>query len=177
MTQSTTPAEAGQANPDLPRLIARCSKAQAVERLERLSRRGKLPGFRAPARDGEFSVSAFGHPFDRVLVARGSDTAEGTVLAFRLRWSLPLPTAFGALIALTIWPGVWLTDSMLSTYFDGYAAWTERGWMGTWTWYLPLCAPLPWALRSMLRRSAATSREAALRTIETIARELGGERG
>lgn len=146
-------------------LDAACAPAQVVERLAQASRRGKLPGFQAGPGAGEFRVRLMGEPFDREIQGRAEprgDAASAVSLRERV---MPLWPVVAALFsAVAIWPGVWLTDSMLETYWPWL---THR--VATWWWYIPLTAiPLPFALRTMWRKSsaaAAEQREKAMRAI------------
>jgi hypothetical protein len=65
------------------------------------------------------------------------------------------PWIFALILVLTIWPGVWLTDSMLRSYWDWYSA---TPWWSTYVWYMPLTVPFcPVAMRSALRKSRAAA--------------------
>lgn len=76
-----------------------------------------------------------------------------------------MAVVFGVILVLTVWPGVWLTDSMIRSYFTSYD-------YKTWMWYLPLTAPfVPWMMWSAWRRSRASALEEAVRLIERV-REL-----
>jgi hypothetical protein len=118
-----------------------------VARLDALARRGKLAEFRPGPPPALFSVTTAGQPFDYLLVAHASPQAGGTRLTFSLRLLRRMPLIFAAVIVFTIWPGVWLTDSMLRSYWTGYD-------YQTWMWYLPLTVlPLPWACVRLMRRA------------------------
>jgi len=145
-----------------PALATPLDAAEVLRRLEALSRRGKLPGFE-PGRDGAlFTTAAFGEPFDHRLEAR----AEAGTLRYSLRMLPKLPAIYAALIAFSIWPGVWLTDSMIRAYFDSYD-------FPTWIWYMPITVlPLPPMVLRMLRRSRAAASEHAAELAQRIAAEL-----
>lgn len=146
----------------LPEIITELSRAEVLSRAETMSRRGKLPGFGAV--DGGFVVTAFGEPFDHALYARVDDGR----LRFRSRVKPLLPATAVLIVIVTIWPGVWLTDSLLTTYFPGYD-------YATWMWYLPLTViPLPWAIRRMWRRSQTAAEESARELIERLREATGG---
>lgn len=136
-----------------------------MDRLSQASRRGKLPGFHPGPGEQEFRVRLMGEPFDRELRGR-ADAGEGAGSAVTLneRVMLLWPVVAGVLCVVAIWPGVWLTDSMLETYWPWFTARVE-----TWWWYMPLTViPLPFALRSMWRKSQKSSdeqREKAIRAI------------
>lgn len=139
------------------------SPEEIVSRLTSLAKRGDLPGF-APGR-GEvlFSVAAHGSPFDKRVIAVCFRDGGQTRLRFRTRLNRKSPLVMSLVTLITIWPGVWLTDSMLRTYFPGYD-------YATWMWYLPLSIlPLPWAVRSVIRKTNRTTSESATQAIGTLA--------
>ncbi|MCH7961772.1 MAG: hypothetical protein IIC49_05510 [Planctomycetes bacterium] len=153
---------------DLAVIRTRLSADEILDRVGTLSQRGRLPGF-AGGRDGVLFVAmAFGRPFDRTLEARAVAGTDGTELRFTSRLNRGLPWAFIALTAVSIWPGVWLTDSLLRTYFDWYR-------FATWMWYLPVSVvPLPWAVRAIVRRSETAAAESARELIERIRAAVDG---
>lgn len=156
------------AAPALPEgLVVSLSREDVVSRLETLSRRGKLPEFETGRGEVLFSVQAHGSPFDHRLEAFARPRGDVLHIELRLRMLPRLPLIFGLVTALTVWPGVWLTDSMLRTYFSWYD-------FRTWMWYLPLSIlPLPWAIRGMLRRSREAALESARETVAIIVPALG----
>ncbi len=126
------------------------------ERLAALARRGKLPGFRTGKGDWPMACAAFGGPFDSELLMRLS----GRELHFSLRRLRKVPAIFAAVLAVTVWPGVILTDSLLRTYLEFYRAWPE--WV-TYAWYMPLTAlPIPWMWRKWAKQSRVRALESAL---------------
>ncbi len=142
-------------------------------RLARAARRGLLPGYRAQG-DHAFRVEADAVPFPHELtgrVERGS--GDVSVVRLELRRMARMPLVFAAVIGLTIWPGVWLTDSLLGTYWPAYGRWSaEMPWL-TYAWYLPITVlPLPWMWRTMSRKSLAMARESAEKQALVIASEL-----
>jgi hypothetical protein len=161
------------ADAPLPVLRAPLSVDAAVKKLDALSRQGKLAGFQSGG-DGRagvvFSAAAFSEPFDRELLAtvRQAD-ANGATFEFRLRVLPKVPLIFAAVIVLSIWPGVWLTDSMLRTYFSWYT-------IETWWWYLPLTIlPLLWYVPNTWKKSKRMAHESALEVIAKMAKELGAK--
>ena len=146
----------------------RLSADEILDRVGKLSQRGRLPGF-AGGRGGVlFVATAFGRPFDRVLEARAVAGTDGTELRFTSRLKRGLPWTFVGITAVSIWPGVWLTDSLLETYFQWYR-------FATWMWYLPaMVLPLPWAVRAIVRRSEAAAAESARELIERIRAAVDG---
>jgi len=176
MSDSTNGGEAGgeAARGALPEIETSLGEGEILERLGTLSRRGKLPGFEHGGHAGLFSVAAFGTYFDRVLVGEADREGEGTHLRSRTVLPLKLPVAIGLVLALTVWPGVWLTDSMLATYWGWYGAQVARmGWL-TYAWYLPLMLPLPWMYKRALVRSNAASEASARELIGRVAGALDG---
>ncbi|HBS28996.1 MAG TPA: hypothetical protein DEB06_06000 [Phycisphaerales bacterium] len=148
-----------------------------VDGVARLSRQGKLPGFeRRPAEDQSarsFRVLAFGGVFDHELCAsvRPAPSGAGGVLAtFSLRVLRKTPAILLGVLALTLWPGLPLTDSMLRLTFG----WYDRLGVQTWWWYLPLWAISLPPLRTQWKRARAEARADALKQIEKIAGAVRG---
>ncbi|HLP83451.1 MAG TPA: hypothetical protein VK157_03810 [Phycisphaerales bacterium] len=130
-----------------------------LEKAQQLARKGKLPGFARTA--AGFSFTGFGEPFDYVIEARTSDGG----VSFHAAMHRKLPLIFAVIIVLSIWPGSWLTDSMLRSYFESYnfAAWV------TYAWYIPLTVlPLLWMIPRMLRKSRQSAYAHACEQIETL---------
>jgi len=143
---------------------------QVAAKAQEASRRGRLPGFERGGDGGLFSVVAFASPFDRRLVIRADAAEGGTLLGFALVLKPLMPLVFLVVGITTIWPGVWITESMLESYFPG--SWIARY---TWWWYVPLSTlPLPWAGWSMWTKSAREALASAEETIAAIAKETGG---
>lgn len=150
-----TPAQKGDA-PD--HIQSPLSRADIAERLEQSARKGKMAGFSRSggvAGSGElFRVSDFGAPFESVLIASGAVDPEspGTRVGFRVQLKPTIPVVYALALAFSIWPGVWLTDSLLRTYFTGYD-------YQTWMWYLPLTVPFcPWGFWKAYRKSKESGR-------------------
>lgn len=125
------------------------SPTEAINACDALSRAGKLPGFkRTSPTSGEARV--FGQPFDRDVLVSAIDAPSGSVVRLSTRPRRKIPVLFAIVGVATVWPGVWLTDSLIMTYFSGASNWVVKTWM----WYLPLAIiPLPFAARSMWRKS------------------------
>lgn len=141
---------------------------EAMSRLDRASKQGKLPGFEQRG-ERAFRALVYGEPFDRELLGTIGEGSSGSVIELRLRLLKKFPTIAIALVIVSIWPGVWLTDSMIQTYFPGYP---NSFWV-TAAWYLPLTViPLPWMLRSMWRKSEGIAREELDKTIAKIERAV-----
>ena len=164
----------------LPRVRLPRDLADAIDRLTTASKRGRLAGFAAGGSIGEvFSTEAYANPFERRLLVFhdagpaastgvAEDQAAGT-LRFELRLLLKMPIIWAVVLAVTVWPGLPLTDDILATYSDWYAANVE-----TWWWYMPLMIlsiPGVWKLWT---RSAKEAHASALEMIGKIAAETGG---
>lgn len=88
-------------------------------------------------------------------------------ITFTLRTRRRLPTIFFVIVALTIWPGVLLTDALIP------GAW---GWWPTWTWYLPLTIlPLPFFIPRLWKKSRLGARTHADEQIARIAAALDAD--
>lgn len=177
-----SPAGAARREIPLPTLRTPLSPEAVLERLDRLSKRGKLPGFarvqqlRGPGTPSgaAFRVLVFGSPYDQELIAAlapepaASGPASGpgaTALSFRLRLLRKTPTIMIGTIVLTLFPGLPLTDTMLKAYFDWYR-------IETWWWYVPLTVlTLPFMWRQFTASKRA-SRAEADQVIAKIAKEL-----
>jgi hypothetical protein len=151
----------------IPTLHAQVSADDLSERLEEASRRGRLPGLKHGATRDSFRVRLYGGQFDRLLEGEAADRPGGCTLTMRTRLLPGMPLVFAAVCLFTIWPGVWLMDSMLTTYWPA-----SQGWWPTWTWYLPLTIlPLPFAVRKVWRSSRGLATEDLRKTLTSIARE------
>jgi hypothetical protein len=140
---------------------------EILRRLDATARRGLLAGF-IPGRPGElFGIEELGAPFDYHLAAVATPRGPLTEIAFVPRRKPRTPLITLAVIAFSIWPGVWLTDSMLRTYFHSYHA-------PTWMWYLPLTIlPVPWMWRSLSRKSLDAAARHADEAVTAIRTALG----
>ncbi|TVQ63316.1 MAG: hypothetical protein EA379_04155 [Phycisphaerales bacterium] len=142
------------------------------ERLDRAARKGDMPGLRAGDDGQSFRLRIFGELFDRELVgeARPDTASPGeSEIVYRVRLLPLMPAVTVVTLVFVIWPGVWLTDSMLSTYFPGFTRAVP-----TWWWYMPLTVlPLPWAVRTAWRRSCATANEEIVKAAERVRTALG----
>jgi len=154
----------------LPSVRTALGTDQVLARLDSAARRGRLPGFARCTGENLFKVVAYGEPLDHDLFARAEGHgAAGFTLHFSLRMLRKLPIIFWVMTAVTVWPGVWLTDSMLRTYFDWYR-------FATWMWYIPLTVlPIPWMWARWVGRSRTAAHESAVEQIASVAKELGGE--
>lgn len=164
---SKSPAAAQPSPTALPAVRSPLSGIEVVKRLDEAARRGRLPGFTRGPGDGQFQLADFGAPFESILHGRTVLSGSGCEVRFHTRLKPLAPWIFFAVLVLTVWPGVWLTDSMLKTYFDGYAAKPDS--IQTWWWYVPLtiiCIPL--SMLPALKKSRASAHKEALALIEKI---------
>lgn len=163
------------AAPDaLPTVETGLSPVEIVNRLDIAARRGKMPGFVKGGSGGvTFSLSDFGTPFESELLSRAEAAGGGnrSTLRFELKIKPRWPWVFAIVLVLTVWPGVWLTDSLLKTYITSYS-------FPTWIWYLPLTVPfVPLGMWTAIKRSRASGRAEAMQLIERIRKELGDGAG
>lgn len=134
-----------------------------------MSQRGKLPGF-AKTPSG-FLALAYGWVYDFDLLGTVAGSAGASRIGFSLRVKPKMPWVVAAVLALSVFPGVWITHSMLSIYFDWYPS---ELWK-TCAWYLPLSIlPIPWVWKTAMGRSRGEAEVSAHELIEKIAAELGG---
>jgi len=148
-----------------------------LERLGRAARLGRVPGFevRGPA---AFRVEADAMPFAHELVGRIEESGDGgSRVRLDLRRMGRMPLIFALVLLLTMWPGVWLTDSLIATYWSAYGRWSaEMPWL-TYAWYIPVTVlPLPWMWRSMARKSLAEARASAQKQTGAIAEAIEATR-
>ncbi|MBX3353709.1 MAG: hypothetical protein KF684_12320 [Phycisphaeraceae bacterium] len=145
----------------------------AIDACEKLARSGKLPGFE---RDAETACRArvFGQPFDRDLFIDAAESAgSGCIVRLRTQLRRRVPVIFVLVGVLTVWPGVWLTDSLIQTYFSAAQGWAIKTWM----WYLPITIlPLPFAAKSMWRKSQVQAAEHFAELQERIAQAVGASK-
>ena len=156
---------------ELPTVLSPLSGVEILARLDGAARRGKLPGFHKGQSDSLFHLADFGAPFESALDATAAPNGSGTSISFELRLKPLMLWVFVAGLVLSVWPGVWLTDSMLKTYFSWY---TMSFWW-TCAWYLPLSVPfVPIAILQAIKRSRTSAEQAALELITKV-RSLVGE--
>lgn len=153
----------------LPDLHTPLTTAEILTRLQAASRRGKLAGWQSPAakpppQGAVFAIKDFGHPFESVLLAHASQQANGTGtrLTFTTRVQPLIPLVYLVVLIASVWPGVWLTDSLIRTYFTGYT-------FNTYYWYMPLTVPfVPWGMWSAWKKSTRSARTDAHALVEKI---------
>lgn len=166
-----SPSVAATAAGPLPAIDSPLAVEEVLSRLGALAKRGKLAGFARSASPDLFEVSAFGPPFDYRLIAAAERAPSGTRLRFRIALMKKLPIIFALVVIVSIWPGVWLTDSMLRTYFS----WYTMSFWGTCAWYMPLTVlPLPWMWKKMVVGSRAAANADARELIGKIAGAIEG---
>lgn len=160
----------------LPEIESPVAPSAVLERLDSAARRGKLPGFSGGKTEGDritFELTDFGAPFESRLLGRAFASGEVSRIAFDPPRLKPLfPWVFAVILVLTIWPGGWLTDSMIRSYWDWYSS---RPWWVTYAWYMPLTVPFcPLAMRSALRKSRASARVEVAALAAKVAAATGG---
>lgn len=163
-----------QAPATLRDLLVPLAAEEILRRLDEAARRGKLPGFAAaaPGREVLFTLTDFGSPFESVLAAAATAEGSATRLRFSIRLKPVMPAVFAIMLVITIWPGVWLTDSLLRTYSSWYMSLPD--W-ATYAWYLPLTVPFcPPAMLAALRKSRASAAAEAQELIDKLAAIVGG---
>jgi hypothetical protein len=165
-------------DPTTRTLRASLSREHVLASMRALSKAGKLPGYSeanaqptGPTRE-VFRVACFATPFDRELLATVvSESDTHTELAFRPRLLLKVPLIMLVVCILSVWPGVWLTDSMIRTYFPSYD-WNTN------LWYIPLTViSVVWYGISAWRKANAEAKASAAEAMQTIADALPAAQG
>lgn len=153
-----------KANPELPAIQTSLTGDEVKSRLNAMSKRGKLPGFVPNEPGAVCSVAAHGTPFDSKLLIR----LDGGDLRFECEMYRLMPCVFALLLVVTVWPGLPLTSTFL-TSFDWYNTIMSSIGIQTWHWYLPLTIlPAPFAFRSALMKSQRSAHESAMEAIEKV---------
>ncbi len=159
------------ADNQLPSISTNLSTEEIKDRLAKLSKRGKLAGYEGTCADGLASVAAHGTPFDSKLVLKHHD---GEV-SFELRLMAMMPRVFAAILIVTIWPGLPLTEGFLDS-FVWYSDFVASTGIETWYWYLPLTIlPAPFAFKGAIKKSKLTAYESAIETIEKLEKVLASK--
>lgn len=154
----------------LPTLTTTLTPDQVIQRLQALAKRGKLPDFKildegVSPTARRFQMLAFGSPYDRDLFGEARRESTTTAISFTSRLKRKFPIIVIVTMIVSLWPGVWLTDSMLSTYFS----WYPRQFWVTCAWYLPLTlAAIPMLWKQYTKSERLTHAE-TLETIQKIA--------
>ncbi len=161
--------------PPLPTIYTHLSPVEVANTLDAIARRGKLPGFhkgpqpgrRIASPDIAFHITDFGTPCESVMDAYAQPRGSGCELSFSLRLKPLVPWLFAIASILTVWPGIWLTDSMLSAYFPSYGGSWFKSWI--WVWYGLLTIPfVPLGTWQVVRKSRNTAHAEALDLINKI---------
>lgn len=158
----------------LPRVITPMPAADLQKAMAQRAKQGKLAGYQAQG-VRSFTLDAAGGLYERTLIATIiSDTADKddhTEIWFEGKLKRGTPIIVIVVLIFTIWPGVWFTDSVLSTWFS----WYRMGFWWTCAWYIPLtllAVPVFWA---NFKKSERESWADAEKAIEKIAKIGGGE--
>lgn len=168
------PATANAAPAGLPSLITPLEQPEVLQRLDTAARRGNLPGFQREQGPYLFSVEAFASPFEHRLFASASGENPGTRLTLTTRVLPKMPAIWAVIVAFCVWPGVWLTHSMLLTWFS---SWYPKAQWITWAWYIPLTVlPLLWTLPRMWRKCKAEAHADALAQVDRLTTHLDARR-
>lgn len=142
---------------------------EAMRRLHAMARGGNLPEFEnhGPV---AFSAIAFGGTYDRTIdgfITGGADGGSEVRITSRARYRLLAIVA--VVYALATWPGAWITESMLQTYFPDSLVANYTYW-----WYIPLMILGVPALVGQWRSSQRAARQSEAELAERIAKALDG---
>jgi hypothetical protein len=158
----------------LPRVITDLGAGQLQNALSLRAKQGKLAGYEKRG-ERSFTLDAAGGLYERTLVATiisdTNDNDDHTEIWFEGRLKKTVPIVVIAVLIFTIWPGVWLTDSILGVWFNWYRLniwWTSA-------WYIPLTLLAVPAFWAQFRKSERESWDDAHKAIEKIARVGGGD--
>lgn len=152
----------------LPSISCSLPEQEIRARMRALAKRGKLPNHQDGGPGTAFTSDLFGEPVDYTLLARVRAEGASSVIAFGAKIKPRTPAIFWLLTVLTVWPGMWMTDSMIRTYFTSYD-------FPTWIWYVPVMVlPLPWMWFRMMKKSKLAAADHATELLERIAAEVGG---
>lgn len=167
--EGARPAQAPSVSPThLPSVRTDLAPQQILRKLDAAARRGKLGGF-TPGESGTgvgpaplFTVRDIGTPFDGEVAA----TFAGGELAFTTRLYRRLPAIFAAILIVSVWPGVWLMESLMNVYWPSAGAYT-------WWWYVPLTVLTgPPAYLAAMKKSRGALHEDAVKVIESVEKAL-----
>lgn len=168
---SSPPSDAAAAAPltlPLPEVGTALPAQEVTSRLDLAARRGRLPGYSTGGGGGAlFEMRDFGAPFEGVLRAR----LDGGTLRFSTSLQPRMPVVMAVILLLSIWPGVWLTESAMASIFPS----SPVMWKWTYWWYLPLAiVSSPWAMWSAIKKSRESVHAGAHGLIAKVAAELKG---
>ena len=155
----------------LPAIRTALTGDEIVRRLDGAARRGRLAGYATlvPATreaDGAlFEIRDFGAPVEGVLRGR----LEGGTLRFDLAMQPKLLIVLAIILTISVWPGVWFTESLLASMFPL----TPWAWKWTAWWYLPTAIiSAPWVMWVVVTRSRASIDAGARELITKVEQEL-----
>ena len=158
----------------LPRVVSPMPASDLQKALSQRAKQGKLAGYQKQS-ERTFTLDAAGGIYERTLIATIiSDTAdkdEHTEIWFEGKLKRTIPIVVIVVLVFTLWPGVWLTDSILSTWFS----WYRLGIWWTSAWYIPLTLLAVPAFWAQFRKSERESWEDAHKAIAKIAKIGDGE--
>ena len=158
----------------LPRVITPMSAADLQKALSLRAKQGKLAGY-ARQTERAFTLDAAGGIYERTLsatiISDSADQDDHTEIWFEGKLKRTIPIVVIVVLVFTIWPGVWLTDSILSTWFG----WYRLGIWWTSAWYIPLTLLAVPAFWAQFKKSERESWDDAHKAIEKIARVGDGE--
>jgi hypothetical protein len=157
----------GDADPVARVVVTGLAPRAVMERLSKRAKMGKLAGFAAEPGGMSFTILVSGGIYDHVLRGRVAAEGTGSRLTFELEILKKMPIAAVAVVVLTFFPGLYLTDSMLTTYFEWYR-------IETWWWYVPLGLLMIPVLWKQYRVGSAVARVDAGELIGVVAREVEG---
>ena len=135
----------------------------ALERLQRLSQRGKLAGFKKTGAHA-CEVAVFGTVYDWAMAIEIADHEGGSSLTMTTRLKRTMPTVVVAVLVFARYPGVLLTHSMLTTYFGWYPT---ADWV-TVAWYVPLTLLAIPVMLKQYKASKAAAAESRAELVEKI---------
>ena len=165
-----------------PPVTTAMSPHEVLDALTALSRRGKLPGFTRlqdaspdgrSAEPGVFRADVFGLHYDRELIGTVAATDAGSTITFESKLKRKMPIIVITVFILCIWPGTWLTDSMLVTYFGWYPS---NGWF-TYAWYVPLMLLSIPLLMKQYKTSMAMAHAESKDVVEKVKEAVEGRLG
>lgn len=144
--------------------------AAVLERLAKKAKMGRLPDFKAGSDGSSFTLLTPAGIYDHHLTCRVDAAEGGSRLTLSLAIGKRTPMIAIALVVLTFFPGLYLTDSMLTTYFEWYT-------IQTWWWYVPMAILMIPVLWKQYKASGEAARAEATRIAADLTKELGGRVG
>ena len=158
----------------LPRVLTPMTAVDLQKALAQRAKQGKLAGYQQQGARS-FTLDAAGGLYERTLIATiisdTGDKDEHTEIWFEGKLKRTIPIVVIAVLIFTIWPGVWFTDSILSTWFN----WYRMGFWWTCAWYIPLTLLAVTAFWANFKKSERESWADAQKAIGKIAKIGDGE--